>query len=124
MPIGVGAICTESELDTVFPQYLTFAATAFGPFQSDGRGVALMHKSMALLKSYITSRYTDHNGNMSRDVKVYEVVRGKAHLLYDLPHGSAKKDSELWSKKPSQRAIAIDEDEVAAALESIQRSIG
>lgn len=119
MPIGTGVICTREELETVFPQYLTFAATSYGPFKSDGRGVALMHKNMALLKTFITSRYTDSLGNLNRDVMVYEVIKGKAHLLYDLPNGSAKKDSDLWAKSPSKRAIVVDEDEVAAAIASI-----
>lgn len=115
MPIGDAVMCEEHELVDVFPQYITFSIREGRP-----KGVAHMHKNMALLKSFITTHHTNQlDGALRTHVKVFENVKGKLHLLYDLPQGSFKKDSDLWRKKPSKRAVVVDEDEVDAAIQSI-----
>lgn len=118
MPVGRGVTCEEKDLVNVFPQYVTFAI-------QDGheKGYAYLHESMSLLKAFITRNYA-RSGTMNTNVKVYEIYKGAPQLLYDLPKGTVKAESDLWKKKPKDRAVVVDEDDLAAALESIQRSMG
>ena len=119
MPVGRGKICDEADLVTAFPQYVTYAERKNGL-----QGIAYLHERMDLLKSFITNNYarTRDGGVLSTTVRVYEIYRGKPQLLYELKEGSNKKDNDLWKKKPKDRAVAIDEDDLAEALASIGRA--
>ena len=111
-------MCEEEDLVTVFPQYVTFAIR-----DGHAKGTAYLHENMALLKFFITRNYARNADVLSATVKVYEIYKGKPQLLYELAQGSNKNESDLWKKKPKDRAIVVDEDDLAAALESIQRSM-
>jgi hypothetical protein len=116
MPVGTTVYCEEKDLVSVFPQYVTF--TTFSNRPMDGKGIALLHERMDLLKSFVTRTYA-RDGILKGTVKIYEIYKGVPQLLYELPEGSNKSDSDLWKKKPKDRAVAVDEDEIAAAIASI-----
>lgn len=77
-----------------------------------------IHSALSQVKSLITSQYTDYNGLLKREVRIYEHDGHRWQELYHLPKGSAKIACPLWDGV-APKTLAVSDEAVDAAIASI-----
>jgi hypothetical protein len=77
-----------------------------------------IHFALSQVKSLITSQYTDYNGLLRREIRIYEHDGQRWQELYHLPKGSAKVACSLWDGV-APKTMAVSDEAVEAAIASI-----
>lgn len=77
-----------------------------------------IYSNLSQVKSAITSKLTDYDGSVRREVRVYEHDGTRWQEIYYLPQGSAKNDCPLWHGV-APKTLAVSDEAVEAAIQSI-----